>query len=199
MVDRLVWEKIRVWTLDQGQLRQEIEDYQAEKDRESSPYRARLAVVDDLLRRNQAQLDRLLDLYLGGDFPKEMLTERKLRLEDIGKALEQERANLVAALEAHTLTQEQIDNIFVLAAIVREAIAEGDKDFATRRMVIETLKPQVRLYVEDGRKMVWVSCVLGKDVISLDDQAISTMAGQGYTPFVLTARIVLPARQRRAA
>lgn len=37
----------------------------------------RLGVVDDLLADNRRQLGRLLDLYLSGDSPKDVLTDRR--------------------------------------------------------------------------------------------------------------------------
>ena len=47
----------------------------------------RLVIVDDLLVENQAKLERVLDLYLAGDFPKEMLIEQKERLQKTVDAL----------------------------------------------------------------------------------------------------------------
>jgi len=44
-------------------------------------------------------------------FPKEVLTDRKTRLETTITALEEERANLTIQLEAVTLTDEQIVTI----------------------------------------------------------------------------------------
>ncbi|MBN1813654.1 MAG: recombinase family protein [Anaerolineae bacterium] len=106
VVDESVWDQIADWMLDENQLNQEIENYQAEKNTESEPYQERLAIVEDLLQRNQEQLERLLDLFLSGDFPRDILTERKQRLEQITQALEQERTSLTATLEAHTLTEK---------------------------------------------------------------------------------------------
>lgn len=198
VVDEVVWSKLAEWTTDRKKLEQEIEDYQAEKDAESEPLRRRLAIVEDLTRENKEQLGRALDLYLSGEFPKEMLTERKMRLEETAQKLEQERTRLEDALTAHTLTDDEIANIFELAGIIREAIAKGNRDFATRREVIEMLKPQVTLYVEDGQRMAWVSCAFGKGAVSLDNRDSSSHVGRGYS-FVLSARLVLPSRVRRAA
>jgi hypothetical protein len=69
---------------------------QAERERENAPLRERLKVTEDLLADNRTQLKRLLDLYLAGNFPKEMLVESKTRLETTMEALEKERAGLTA-------------------------------------------------------------------------------------------------------
>jgi hypothetical protein len=180
VTDVAVWGKIKEWTCDEKQLDQEIEDYQSEKDKETEPYRARLAIVDDLLRENQEQLERALDLYLSGDFPKEMLTERKRRLEETAQALEKERATLTAALEARTLTDDQIASIKRLAAIVRQGLAEGDDSFDARREAIESLQPQVRLIKENGQKVAYISCVLGSGIVVVDNMATgSRRRGRG--------------------
>ena len=50
-----------------------------------------MAIIDEQIQENQTQLDRLLDLYLSGDFPKEVLMERKDRLEQISEKLLEER------------------------------------------------------------------------------------------------------------
>ena len=44
-------------------------------------------------------LERALDLYLAGDFPKEMLIDRQARLEKTISGLEHERAGLAAHLK----------------------------------------------------------------------------------------------------
>lgn len=96
-------EKLWVWVtgflLSPETLEQGLADCQADLERNAAPRRRRLIVVDDLLADNHAQMGRLLDLYLFGDFPKEVLAERKTRLQATIAALEKERGNLIASLE----------------------------------------------------------------------------------------------------
>ena len=54
----------------------------------NKPLIDRLAIVDDLLADNRAQLERALDLYLTGEFPRGMLIERQARLQKTVDALE---------------------------------------------------------------------------------------------------------------
>lgn len=72
-------------------------------------------MIDDLLADNCRQLERLLDLYLSGDFDKEVLTDRRTRLEATITALEKERAELTIQLETTTLTEGQIKTLADLA------------------------------------------------------------------------------------
>jgi hypothetical protein len=67
-------------------------------------------------------LERLLDLYLSGDFAKEMLTDRKARLETTIAALEKERADLVITLESRTISDAQILTIEKFVKKVAEGL-----------------------------------------------------------------------------
>jgi len=134
-----------------------------EREQENTPIRDRLAVVDDLLADNRAQLKRLLDLYLSGDFPKEVLTERRSRLEDTVSSLEKERAGLAACLEACVLSIEQIQTIQDFAAKVGKNLEAMDDDYDAKRGLIEMLNVQVTLVVENGDKVVYGRCIVGED------------------------------------
>jgi hypothetical protein len=166
-VDAGAWVWIRDLLTDPDAFARGLRKYQAEREKENQPIRARLTVVDDLLAENQAQLDRLLDLYLAGDFPKHVLTDRKSRLERTVSALEQERDALSARLEAGTLTDTQIVSLKDFAAKVAPGLEVAEADFATRRGVVEALDMQVVLAVEDGQKVVHARCVVGKGVYNL--------------------------------
>ena len=56
--------------------------------------------IEGLLIEKRESLKRLLDLYLSGEFHKEMLIEKKTDLERIIAELEKERAGLIASMEA---------------------------------------------------------------------------------------------------
>lgn len=157
-VDAAVWQWVKSLLDNPMRLEKGLDDYRAERNRENEPFQARLTAVKTLIADNQEQLERLLDLYLAGDFPKEMLTERKTRLESTINALEEERTVLDASLESHTLTEEQIRSIKGFAAKVREGLEIAD--FQTRRRIIETLDVKVTLTVEEKEKVVYIQCVL---------------------------------------
>ena len=95
------------------------------------------------------------------DFPKDVLTDRKTRLETTIRALERERAGLVALLEAQTLTDDQVQDILSFAAQLAPGLEEAEEDFAARRVLVRRLKVQAVLSTEaDGCKVVDVSCVI---------------------------------------
>jgi len=166
-LDAAVWEWIKSFLTDPEALVEGLEGYRDECERENLPTRERLAVVTGLIDDNRAQLSKLLDLYLSGDFPKEMLTERKVRLEATIAALEREQAGLVAHLKAQTLTEEQIRTLMNFAAMVSENLAAMDGDFDARRRLMVELDVQATLAVEDGEKVVYASCIVGEEVLSI--------------------------------
>jgi hypothetical protein len=165
-VDDIVWEWIKSFLTNPEALALGLETYQAEREKENQPIRERLEVVDNLLGDNRSQLERLLDLYLSGDFPKEILIERRKRLETTIEALEKERVGLVARLEEQTFTPDQMQTIRDFAAQEAEGLERADQDFETRRRMIEALDVQATLTVEDGVKVAYARCILGQSVLS---------------------------------
>jgi hypothetical protein len=117
-----------------------------------------MEVVDDLLNDNRRQLERLVDVYLSGDFPKEVLTDRKNRLEATILGLEKERGALVAQLEVGDLTEEQIKTLTDFVAEVGDGIDVANIDFETQRAVIGAMHVQATLFVKDEQKRVRVGC-----------------------------------------
>lgn len=189
-VDSTVWEWL-VWFLsDPKALETGLWAHRQEVESANKPLRERLDVVEDLLTNNRAQLERLLDLYLAGDFSREILTERKARLEATITALEKEQANLLAHLKARVLTTAQIQTIQEFAAKVTENLAAMHDDFEMKRRLVEELDVHVTLAVDDEKKVIYARCLLGEDVFLTSNTIHSTRhkANMGLT---LTARLVL--------
>ncbi len=95
-----------------------------------------------------------------GDFDKEMLTERKARLEMTITALEKEQGDLVAALEATILSDDQIVTIEDFARKVAGGLAKAETDFEARRQIIDLLDVRVTLAIEEGQKVAHVRCLV---------------------------------------
>jgi site-specific DNA recombinase len=178
-VDAAVWDWVKSFLTDPAVLAEGLQAEQEEREEANAPLRNRLAVVDDLLGDNRRQLERLLDLYLSGDFGKEMLTERKTRLETTISALERERAGLAAQVEAQTLTDEQVQTITELAEKVRQKLPSADQSFKARRDLIELLDVQATLTVEDGEKVAYARCLLGEDTLSIASTNSRIRTGRG--------------------
>ena len=144
-----------------------LDSHQAEQEQANKPLYDRLVVVDELIERERGQLEQLLDLYLTGVFPKDVLIERKNRLESTVAALEKERVGLVAHLEAQRLTSDQIQTLHEFATHIAEGLEYADQDFDARRRIIDTLDVRITLTVEDGEKIVYAYCILDEEVLSV--------------------------------
>jgi site-specific DNA recombinase len=155
-VDAAVWGWMRSFLSVPEELANGLKQYQRELEVENAPIRERIRVVNDLVAENQAQLERLLDLYLAGNFPKEMLTDRQERLEAAIKVLQKERLSLVAHLDVHSLTDVQLQTIQAFAAEVAEGLSAVEEDFQTQSRIIEELDVQATLAIEDGQKVVYL-------------------------------------------
>lgn len=162
-VDPAIWNWIESILSDPDELKQGLISHQALCKQESGPIWERLKIVDGLIDNNRLQLNRLLDLYLSGDFPKEMLAERKNRLETTIEALERESCSLVVQLEQRQFTQQQIKDLVQFTAEVAQGLEVAKDNFTARRRIIEMLNVQATLTIEDGQKVAYVQCSLSND------------------------------------
>jgi site-specific DNA recombinase len=167
-VDSSVWEWVREKLLNPARLENGLLEYQAKQEQEHAPLRARLSAVRGLIADHQAQLERLVDLYLSGDFPRERLMDRKARLEETIEALEREQAGLTTVLKARMLTRSQVQTIQEFAAEIANTLDIADASFEARRRVIEMVNVQATLAVEGEEKVVHVRGCLGKDDLSFE-------------------------------
>jgi hypothetical protein len=130
--------------------------------KDHAPLYARLGVLDKLIADTKAQMERLLDLYLDGQYPKDMLNERKARLEREVNDCNREKADLLAAIGQKVLTAEQVQDLLTFAAAIREELQDVDQnvDFVTKKRIMEALNVQVILEVKDGEKFYHATCRL---------------------------------------
>lgn len=161
-LDAEVWDWIYSLMTDVKQLRIGLEDYQNRREEDLIPYRERVEVINQLLANHQEQLNRLVDLFISGQFDKEILWERKNRLETTIASLEAEQKNIMQVLEGKSLTEEQILSIIEFAEKVAPKM--DTKDFTKKRDLIELLDVRAELKVENGEKIATVSCFLDEKV-----------------------------------
>lgn len=175
LLDTAVWHFISSF-LGNKKVRQETFARYREKQAERfAPLKERLATIDKLLAENRAQLERLLDIYLTGELPRDMLVERKNRLETTVNALEKERAAISGQIERDTLTDEQIQDIETYIEKIGRGLELANANFAARRKIIELLDVQVTLAVENEEKIAYVQCKLLEDTKRLALSALPRM------------------------
>ena len=160
-VDADVWGWVKEALTDPKSLERGLRKYAADCERANAPILERMKIVNDLLADNREQLDRLLDLYLSGDFPKEVLTDRKARLEATIAALEHERAGLVAQVQTASITDEQVMNLQRFAAKVAQGVDLAAASYEEKRGLLADLKLTATLTAEDGYEVVYARGAAG--------------------------------------
>lgn len=103
-----------------------------------------------------------LDFYLSGNFPQEVLYERKERLESAVQSLESGRESETAQLE-QTITDTQIEELKDLAGEIAEGLSEADEDVKTRRRMLDYLSVKVVFAFEQGTEGAELTCEFGLD------------------------------------
>jgi site-specific DNA recombinase len=169
IVDELVWNWIKTLLTKPGVLENGLAEYQQGREQYCAPIRDRLIVLDDLWQDSKSQLDRVLDLYIAGDIPRELLIDKKQRLESTLTALEKEREDLNMDLESESLSENEIQQIREFAAQIAEGLEPGDETFDDRQRVIELLDVGASLTVEDDQKFIDVWCFLGRKKLSIEN------------------------------
>jgi hypothetical protein len=126
-----------------------------------------ISTIEGLLIEKHESLQRLLDLYLSGEFHKEMLIDKKADLEKTIAELEKERVSLLASMKAQNLTNEQEQTIMEFSHRVGAGLDNADNNFKTRRGIIEALGVEAILSEEDRQKTIRIKCILGEEIYVL--------------------------------
>ena len=93
-VDAAVWQWVKDLLQNPRIVAEGLRNSQSEIERANRAVRERQDIVEAQLAESKAQLAKVLDLYLAGEFPKEMLVERKARLEQTVRDLAVEHADM---------------------------------------------------------------------------------------------------------
>ncbi len=169
-VDQTIWEWVKSVLLDTAQLESGLDAYREANAKETAHIQERLQVTDELLADHKDQLERLLDLYLSGEFQMELLVERKTRLEATITALEQERIEVAKRVESQVLTSEQVEMLKQFGAQVAQDLNVADKEFAVRREIIELLDVTAELMKEGEAMVLYAHCIVGGRTLWLKDK-----------------------------
>ena len=158
--DEVIWQEIRGFLANPSKVEKGISEYQAQHAEITQPLKDRMVIIDNLLAERQAELKRLLDLYLSGQFDQDMLFERKQRLEKLVASLHEEKEQLTLQMNV-SLTDTQINELQEISKQIIEGLSEADEDFKTRRRIIEYLNVRVTFLLEDGKQVALLSCEFG--------------------------------------
>jgi len=165
LVDNAVWQWVQSVMEHPERFAEGLRGTQAETEHANHALRERLSLIESQLTDTQNQLNKLLDLYLSGDFPKEMLTERKSRLEKTVADLTREQSEIASHMQQVTITDEQIAEIEAFCAEVRDGL--DNATFEDKRQYFDLLDVRAKLAIENDEKVAYVSCQFGKQRVSV--------------------------------
>jgi site-specific DNA recombinase len=155
-----IWQWIKSVMQDPVHLAAGLRASQQEAERENAAVRERVSIIESQIAETQSQLNRLLDLFVSGEFSKEMLLERKTRLEDTLIELERTKAELNTHLLTAVLSDDQIAELEAFCAEVRTGL--DNATFEDKRRYFDLLDVRGKLTIENNEKVAYLSCKLGK-------------------------------------
>jgi len=158
IVDGLVWEWAKMIIQSPENLRVGLDGVQQELEEQNRSLIERLQIIEEQISSHQSQLDRLLDLYLDGNFPKEVLTERKARLEELLFNLGKEQQELMVHVRQVTMTDDQLAYIEAFCAKIKTWLENAD--LKTRRQIIDLLDIRDKVAFENNEKIIYLRCLI---------------------------------------
>jgi hypothetical protein len=175
-VDDIAWGWVRQLLLDPDTIGAGLAAYKREQEISAGPITVHISTIEGLLIKKRESLTRLLDLYLSGEFHKEMLIEKKANLERTIAELEKERAELIADLRAQSITPEQEQNLIEFTRKIGRGLEAAETNYKTRREIIEALGVEATLAYEGEQKTMRIKCILGEEYYVLSPSIGITLA-----------------------
>jgi site-specific DNA recombinase len=162
-VDALVWDWVKSLLSKPEEIRKGAEDYRREQENQAEPTLTELKVIDRQLEEKRTAYNRFLDLYLAGEFNREILNDRKRALELAITGLETRQATLLAQMKIQkTISDEQEAALIEFSEKIAAGFDFAKDDFQTRRELVEALRVTVKLGYVDGQKTLRAKCILGE-------------------------------------
>jgi len=164
-VDTTIWEWLKEILLNPESLAEGLQGMREETLRSNQSLFDRQDMIAKRITETERQLEKLLDLYLSNGFPKEMLQERKSRLEETLANLHREQADISDHLRETILSDEQILDIEAYCTEIRQNLE--CTTFKQKRQIIDMLDVRGTLAIENDEKVVYVKCILGQQLLSV--------------------------------
>lgn len=164
VVDAAVWRWVCKLLLEPELIELGYSRFSSQLDKELEPLRRHAAIAGSLLSKEQAKLDKLLDLYLSGDMPKELLVEHRARLEGRVAALAGQYNELTSRIQAVECSRVDMPKLLEFVSDIGDGLNSVDAldDFAQKRQIVEHLDVRASLVIEDGERVVYLSCKIGQ-------------------------------------
>lgn len=178
LVDKAVWSWLRNYLANPDAVEAGFLDFVAHYNSESSPMLERIAIVDSLLSENREQLQKILDLYIDGNFSRESLTKRKIKLEGKIYELSSELSILKERIEFWTNKSVKIESIKDSISEINTILGEADKDFSRQRQIIEKLDIHAVIARQQDGIQIKINFELGEVVFTVQEGHLTMIQGE---------------------
>ena len=165
LIDNSVWEWVRGLIEEPDAFADGLRGLQEETRRKNHALFDRLELIESQLAETEKQQGKLLDLYLSGDFPKEVLLERKSRLQALVIDLRKEQTQLATFLQKITYSDADIVTIEDFCNKLRNKLDTAT--FEGKRRILDMLDVRGKLAIENDEKVIYVSCLISPQPVSL--------------------------------
>ena len=149
--DATIWNCLRDYLANRSLVKSGLDQFIEQNEEAISPIRERMEIVKNLLDHDNEQLEKIADLYIGGAFSRDRLTERKKKLESKMSGLANEFAQLTERLQNWSYFPEQTEMLKKFVSEISERLDEADGDFEHRQKIIEFLDVNAALSFDNGK------------------------------------------------
>lgn len=157
-VDDTVWSWITEIIQHPERIIAGLQEQQEEQGRSAQALSARLELIESQLAENEKQLSKLLDLYLSGSFERDMLAERRVRLEENKEKLGKEHTDISSYLMQTVISDEQVEDIKSFCESIKDELDTAT--FDQKRQLLEMLDVRGTLAIEDNERIIYVKCLV---------------------------------------
>lgn len=192
ILDVLIWEWVRGWLLQPEWITRAWEHFGKQQGQGLIPLQRELKGIESRLEADQAQLKRLVDLYLMEEIPLSLYLERKQDIEERINNAQNERAGLKQAVKKSEAARDVTDSLSDFAAKIHQKIDLMAADFGAKQHLLRLLRTRVKLALEDGEKVAYAACVLGGDRLLVNQNTSGRVQPDRQKPsLVISSRLLL--------
>ena len=165
LIDSIVWQWVKILLQDPENVMDGLRGMQEENRRTHKALYDRLDLIQGQLDNLLHQQEKLVDLYLSGDFGKDALLERKLRLEANIASLYKEKEQLTSHISTINYSDQDIAIIDEFCKKLCNNLEQVT--FEGKRRILELLDVHGTLAIENEEKVLYITCAIYPQPVSL--------------------------------
>jgi hypothetical protein len=134
-----------------------------EEEKQYSHLLERMTLIRKRMAEDESKLTRLLDLFLEGEFDREVLLKRKIELEKQLADLKYEQMSLQEHLDSVIMSDDVIASIEAICAEI--SVGLDNATFEDKKRYFEIPDVRAKAAYEDGKEVVYAKCKIGQQQV----------------------------------